>query len=73
MNGSSGAIGALQAQQAGNELSGLQVKEALQLQALLAAQARADALKSAGEQASAESARERFSRLIGDGRAYAGR
>lgn len=73
MTASSGAVGALQAQQSGNELAGLQVKQALQLQALLAAQARADALKSAGEQASAEAARERFTRFIGDGHAYAGR
>jgi type IV secretion system protein TrbJ len=73
MTASSGAVGALQAQQSGNELAGLQVKQALQLQALLAAQARADALKSASEQASAEAARERFVRFIGDGHAYAGR
>lgn len=73
MTASSGAVGALQAQQSGNELAGLQVKQALQLQTLLAAQARTDALKSAGEQASAEAARERFTRFIGDGHAYAGR
>jgi P-type conjugative transfer protein TrbJ len=73
MTASSGAVGALQAQQSGNELAGLQVKQALQLQTLLAAQARADALKSAGEQASAEAARERFTRFIGDGHAYPGR
>ena len=72
MTASSRAVGALQAQQSGNELAGLQVKQALQLQALLAAQARADALKSASEQASAEAARERFVRFIGDGHAYAG-
>ena len=48
-------------------------KQSLQLQALVATQARADALKSAGEQASAEAARERFTRFIGDGHAYAGR
>ena len=72
MTASSGAVGALQAQQSGNELAGLQVKQALQVQALLAAQARADALKSASEQASAEAARERFVRFIGDGHAYAG-
>ena len=32
MMASSGAVGALQAQQSGNELAGLQVKQALQLQ-----------------------------------------
>jgi P-type conjugative transfer protein TrbJ len=72
MTASSGAVGALQAQQSGNELTGLQVKQTLQLQALLAAQARADALKVADEQASAAAARERFVRFIGDGHAYAG-
>jgi P-type conjugative transfer protein TrbJ len=73
MTASAGSVGALQAQQSGNELAGLQVKQALQLQTLLAAQARAEALKSAGEQASTEAARERFVRFIGDGRAYPGR
>jgi P-type conjugative transfer protein TrbJ len=72
MTASSGAVGTLQAQQSGNELAGLQVKQALQLQTLLAVQARAHALKSASEQASAEAARERFVRFIGDGHAYAG-
>jgi P-type conjugative transfer protein TrbJ len=72
MASSSGAVGALQAHQAGNELVGLQIKQSLQLQTLLAAQARADALKTAERQASADAARERFSRFIGHGRAYAG-
>ncbi len=72
MTSSSGAVGALQAHQAGNELAGLQIKQSLQLQTLLAAQARADALKSAEQQASTEAARERFSRFIGSSRAYGG-
>jgi P-type conjugative transfer protein TrbJ len=72
MASSSGAVGALQAHQAGNELTGLQIKQSLQLQTLLAAQGRADALKIAEQQASADAARERFSRFIGNGRAYAG-
>jgi P-type conjugative transfer protein TrbJ len=72
MANSSGAVGALQAHQAGNELAGLQIKQSLQLQTLLAAQARADALKAAEQQASADAARERFSRFIGSGRAYGG-
>jgi P-type conjugative transfer protein TrbJ len=72
MASSSGAVGALQAHQAGNQLAALQIKQALQLQTLLAAQARADALKSAEQQASADAARERFSRFIGNRRAYAG-
>ena len=68
MASSSGAVGALQAHQAGNQLQALQIKQELQLQTLLAAQARADALRIAEQQA----ARERFSRFIGDGRAYVG-
>jgi conjugal transfer/entry exclusion protein len=49
------------------------VKQSLQAQALVATQARADALRSVEQQASAEAARERFKRFIGDGRAYSGR
>jgi conjugal transfer/entry exclusion protein len=42
------------------------------MQTLMAAQARADALRDAEQQASADAARERFTRFIGDGRAYSG-
>jgi type IV secretion system protein TrbJ len=73
MANSSGAVGSLQAQQTGNELLALQVKQSLQAQALVATQARADALRSVEQQASAEAARERFTRFIGDGRAYSGK
>ncbi len=72
MASSSGAVGSLQAQQSGNELLALQVKQSLQSQALAVAQARADALRSVEQQASAEAARERFIRFIGNGRAYPG-
>jgi P-type conjugative transfer protein TrbJ len=72
MANSSGAIGSLQAQQSGNELLALQVKQSLQAQALVATQARAEALRAVERQASAAAARERFTRFIGDGRAYAG-
>ncbi len=72
MASSSGAVGSLQAQQSGNELLALQVKQSLQAQALGATQARADALRAVEQQASAEAARERFTRFIGDGHAYAG-
>jgi type IV secretion system protein TrbJ len=72
MTTSFAAVGALQAQQAGNELAGLGIKQSLQLQTLMAAQTRADALRHAEQQASAEVGRERFTRFIGDGRAYAG-
>lgn len=70
MTNSSGAVGSLQAQQSGNELLALQVKQSLQAQALVATQARADALRAVEQQASAEAARERFTRFIGDGHAY---
>jgi type IV secretion system protein TrbJ len=70
MIASSRAVGALQAQQAGNELLGLQIKQFMQLQTLSAAQGRADALKVAEQQSSAEAARERFARFVGSGRAY---
>jgi P-type conjugative transfer protein TrbJ len=73
MTNSSGAVGSLQAQQTGNELLALQVKQSLQAQALVATQARADALRSVEQQASATAARERFTRFIGDGHAYSGR
>jgi P-type conjugative transfer protein TrbJ len=72
MANSSGAVGSLQAQQSGNELLALQVKQSLQAQALVASQARAEALRAVEQQASAEAGRERFTRFIGDGRAYTG-
>jgi type IV secretion system protein TrbJ len=72
MANSSGAVGALQAQQSGNELLALQIKQSLQAQALVATQARVEALRAAEQQASAEAARERFTRFIGDGHAYTG-
>jgi type IV secretion system protein TrbJ len=72
MANSSGAIGSLQAQQSGNELLALQIKQSLQTQALLAAQARADTLRAADQLASAAAAQERFTRFIGDGHAYSG-
>jgi P-type conjugative transfer protein TrbJ len=75
MANSSGAVGSLQAQaqQSGNELLALQVKQSLQAQALVATQARAEALRTVEQQASAEAARERFTRFIGNGHAYTGR
>ncbi|MHC6152823.1 P-type conjugative transfer protein TrbJ [Bradyrhizobium elkanii] len=72
MANSSAAVGSLQAQQSGNELLALQIKQALQTQALLATQARAETLRAAEERASAAAAQERFIRFIGDGHAYAG-
>lgn len=72
MANSSAAVGSLQAQQSGNELLGLQIKQSLQTQALLATQARADTLRAAEQQASSSAAKERFTRFIGDGHAYTG-
>ncbi|WP_315743054.1 MULTISPECIES: P-type conjugative transfer protein TrbJ [unclassified Bradyrhizobium] len=70
MANSSASIGSLQAQQSGNELLALQIKQSMQTQALLATQARADSLRAAEQQAAAVAAKERFIRFIGDGHAY---
>ena len=70
MANSSAAVGSLQAQQSGNELLALQIKQSLQAQALMATQARADTLRAAEQQASSAAAKERFTRFIGDGHAY---
>jgi type IV secretion system protein TrbJ len=72
MTRSSTAIGALQAQQANNELLGLQVKQSMQNQALVTTQARASALLDAERQASVAEAVERFKQFIGNGQAYFG-
>jgi type IV secretion system protein TrbJ len=72
MANSSGAVGSLQAQQSGNELLALQIKQLFQTQALLTAQARSDTLRAAEQQASVAAAQERFVRFIGDGHAYIG-
>jgi P-type conjugative transfer protein TrbJ len=70
VNASQGAIGALQASQATNQLIALSIKQQLQLQTLLATQGRADALTEAGNAQSKESARAAFTRFIGSGSAY---
>jgi len=67
---SQAAVGSLQAQQAGNQLLALNAKQALQLQQLLAAQGRAEAVEQARAVESQEQARARFARFVGDGRAY---
>ena len=59
------ANGALEVAQAGNELTGLSVKQALALQSLLAAQHRAETLKAARDLASEEEARQRFKTFLG--------
>jgi len=70
VNASQGAVGALQANQATNQLLALLIKQQLQLETLLAAQGRADALTEAGNAQSKEAARAAFARFIGTGNAY---
>ena len=67
---SQSSVGALQATQAGNELTALQVKQSLQLQTLLAAQYRAETSERARSIVAQEEARQRFKSFLGDGRAY---
>lgn len=67
---SQGAAGNLQAAQAGNQLTAFAAKQTMQLQTLLAASARADALERARSLAAHEQARARFARFMGDGDAY---
>ncbi len=69
---SQAAVGNLQAVQAGNQLTALATKQAMQLQTLLAASARADALESARAVAAREQARARFERFMGGGSSYGG-
>jgi len=67
---SRGAAGALEAAQAGNELTGLNVKQALALEGLLAAQHRAQTLTRARDLATEDEARQRFKTFVGTGSAY---
>jgi P-type conjugative transfer protein TrbJ len=69
---SSGAQGNLSAIQAGNELTALGIKQDMQLQQLMAAQYRAEALRRAEEAAVEARARARFESFMGDGDAYSG-
>ncbi len=64
------AAGALEAAQAGNELTGLSVKQSLALQSLLAAQHRAETLTRARDLATEDEARQRFKTFVGTGSAY---
>jgi P-type conjugative transfer protein TrbJ len=67
------AVGALDAMQAGNELTALNIKQTLALQALLAAQHRADTTAKARDLTAEEEARQRFKTFLGSGKAYAAR
>jgi P-type conjugative transfer protein TrbJ len=64
------AAGALEAAQAGNELTSLNVKQVLSLQSLLAAQHRAETLARARDLATEDEARQRFKSFVGTGSAY---
>jgi type IV secretion system protein VirB4 len=67
---SRGAAGALEVAQAGNELTALNVKQALALQGLLAAQHRADTIAKARELAAEEEGKQRFKTFLCNGHAY---
>lgn len=62
---SENATGSLQAQQATNQLIALSTRQQLQIQNMMAAQYRADALERARQQQAMEAARERTRRFIG--------
>ena len=64
------AVGALEAAQAGNELTSLNVKQVLSLQSLLAAQHRAETVSKARDLATEDEARQRFKSFVGTGSAY---
>jgi P-type conjugative transfer protein TrbJ len=72
VNASQGAVGGLQAQQAANQLLALSIKQQLQVQSLLAAQGRAQALKDANELEAEEEGRAAFQTFLGSSNAYAG-
>ena len=67
---SQSSVGALQVAQAGNELAALNVKQALQLQALLAVQHRADSADRLRGVVAEEEAPSAFRSFVGSGRAY---
>jgi type IV secretion system protein VirB4 len=73
MTRSRNAAGALDATQAGNELTSLSVKQSLSLQSLLAAQHRAETVSRARSLATEDEARQRFKSFVGAGSAYSGR
>jgi P-type conjugative transfer protein TrbJ len=63
------AAGALEATQAGNELTALSVKQSLALQSLLAAQHRAESIAKARDLAAEDEAKQRFKSFVGNGQA----
>jgi len=67
---SQSATGSLQVSQATNQLIALSTKQQLQIQQMMAAQYRADAIERARQQQGLEAARERTSRFVGSANAY---
>ena len=72
VNRSQGAVGALQAQQAANQLIALSTKQQMQIQTLMAAHYRAGAEDAARKAQAEEAARETTRRFLGSGSAYSG-
>jgi P-type conjugative transfer protein TrbJ len=70
VSASQGAVGQLQATQAGNQLLGVQSRQLSDLTALLAAQSRAAALELARKAAAEDQAREQTSRFLNNGQTY---
>jgi P-type conjugative transfer protein TrbJ len=70
VNASQGAVGSLQAQQAANQLLALSVKQQLQVQTLLAAQGRAEALKDANEAEAEIEGQAALQTFLGSNNAY---
>ncbi|HYJ51917.1 MAG TPA: P-type conjugative transfer protein TrbJ [Allosphingosinicella sp.] len=67
---SQGAEGALQAQQAANQLLALTAQQQMQIQELMAAQFRSQAVEQAQRAQVERESRENLRRFLGDGRAY---
>lgn len=67
---SQSATGSLQAQQATNQLIALSTKQQLQIQQMMVAQYRADAIERARQQQAMEAAREQTKRFVGSASAY---
>ena len=67
---SQSASGSLQVSQATNQLIALSTKQQLQIQQMMAAQYRADAIEQARQQQTMEAARERTKRFIGTANIY---
>lgn len=72
VNQSQGAVGALQAQQAANQLIALSAKQQMQIQTLMAAHYRSQAEDMARKAQAEETARETTRRFLGSGKAYSG-